>query len=282
MLTPFGQEIVGPSARRVRERVLLLASFRRWDVLHHESYADWLHSNAAADLLWIVLDPLLDRERLPAESVSLRITRRATPAGWELSDTLPAALLAVVSGRRVGLIDDVAYSGQTLRFVIEQLAGAGARVDRVFLASATAEAEASLAGEVVTELRRFLNRACPAIHLRDGCFFLPFGGRRLSGLDSIACGDRCLPLRVPATLFPGGLWEELGRDPGVQTALSQAAREIVARCHAALGREPLVRDAALFGDDVAVVLTGPFPPDPDAPLASLFGAKRQTASPAMR
>jgi hypothetical protein len=255
-LGELGKTIVGPAARSIRETVLLLAAFRRWKVIHHGAFVDWGEGQVDDSLLWLVLDPLFPVARAGPHAKSIRFTRAAGPQGWQLDSTLPTDVENLVRGAQVGVIDDVAFSGGTLRHAADLVTRSGGELFGFVVATSTGEARRMIARTVgAAEWVQFLAGDFAALHLRDVCPYLPFAGRRVQGKDPVKTDHGPVNVRVTPLAFRGGLWQVLASDRGVQRSVSSAKRALIQRFTDILGRPATVSDIPLLGAEVAIPLT---------------------------
>jgi len=211
--TALGREVLNRSACSVRKAVLDFAKRRGWTVVRHERYAAWASELMASEPRpWIVLDPLFPRcdndtnviHRRYSRSASLVDGMASRPA---LSETRP------LPNAEVGLIDDAASSGFTVSQVWTDLRAAGSAVVHVALCASSRSARERLRGRLAVRWSQFVPGDWRVIHLRDGCPYLPFSGRRLASPATTEGGNPGLVLSVPPTVVEGTLWHVLWLNP---------------------------------------------------------------------
>jgi hypothetical protein len=254
-LTDLGKSVVGPAARVVRQNLLVYVAARGWPVISHADFTEWSIAQVDADLVWLVLDPLFPIERLGPSAARVRLTRIATRQSWEFDRRLPPDIEALVKRNLVGILDDAAHSGATLRHTAALVAQAGGQADDVILGASTDAARASLTSALPTiSWVQFCNGSRSATHLRDACPCLPFSGRRAFDKPPLMTAHRAIEVRVPAIAFRGGLWPRLAADRTLATTMAAARRLVVERFSTALGRLATVGDLPLLGADVSAPL----------------------------
>jgi hypothetical protein len=172
-LTDLGKVVVVPSARWMQRQIRLFAAAHGWQVVGHTRFVEWAAGADVTDGLTLVLDPLIPREYVGVKAHAVRLSRYMTSKGWAIDGDLPADLATLIAGSTVGIIDDVAASGATIRYVSDQVTRAGGRVDKVILC-ACAEAAVPPGDASQPEWVTFVPGRRNAVHLRDACPFLPF------------------------------------------------------------------------------------------------------------
>ena len=271
-LTELGKAVVGPAARDIRESILLFAAQRGWALLSHESFQQWAAPRSRPGLVWLILDPLYQRRDL-GDAVAVRLRRVGGRDGWELSGWLTDEAQTLIRGRRTGILDDVAFRGNTLRHVSALVRNAGGTPSVVAVAAATAFSRDAVSAEVGdAEWMEFAPGDRSAIHLRDACPCLPFSGRPLTIRPPIPIRDGDLAVAVPQIVLGGGPWGEVRGSPGMIQKLQRANRRMVDRFDMALGRPALVEDIPLLGEGISVPLLTRATAEASTPLAEIVAA----------
>ena len=252
-LSALGLEVVFPAAASVRRAVLQVARARGWGVIDHSQFGAWVHDIADNRCQWLVLDPLIAVQDSAPYAQVFRLSRVLHASEWRLElpsdQTFPASLL----GRSVGFVDDAVASGSTIRRAISMAREAGAVPTRVVVACATSVGRAAVAseGEPVA-IQEYTNGGHVAVHLRDACPFLPFGGRPSAAQPAIDTPNGKVNIRLPSLTRHRGLWASLFSDHRVLAASVSARAEVTNRLSEHLNREAKVGDLPLLGPDVAL------------------------------
>lgn len=270
-LTELGRDVIPKAVAPIANRLVILAALQGWSILRHEEYSAWVHRTLPPDILWLVLDPLLTLEPDCGPSLTVRASRVATAAGWKIDTSLPEKITEAISGRTVGLIDDVASSGGTLKWIAARVAECGGRLRAVRVGIARDEARTALMSEVHgVDWRSMVSGDCDGVHLRDACPFVPFSGRRLLDFGPIPTPSGRVDLRVPLMAFRGGPWQILNADRGIQMATVEARRQVVGQLARALGRAPTVADVPMLGAFATVTVPKPRRLSATTPLAEFL------------
>ncbi len=264
-MSPLGRDVVGPAALTVRSELLAFAQRRGWCVVSYDEYARWGRGLVAdSGIEWLVLDPLLplDFPRLHP----LRVTRRANGISID-AGTLPGV---VTRGTTVGLLDDASSSGTTIYTVSTMVEKAGARVSRVAVCASSSLGR----GRVMRSYRNvvwsdLVRGDWPTLHLRDGCPYLPFSGRRSPEMSSIS-SPSAIELRTPATMLPGSVWHSLTVVRAVCDTMRGARHDILMSLETRLGRQPIIDDLTLLGSEVPAVIERSIPIHPSTELRDLL------------
>jgi hypothetical protein len=254
-MTQMGREALRQPARMVREAVMLYAARSGWKIISHEAFCDWARSQVDPDYLWLVLDPLLPVESLSVPCVRVRATRRPISNDWPIADEIPTAVKESMRGREIGILDDAAASGDTLRFLAGIITQQGGSLSDVVLCVSTAQA-CSAVREIAPGCSWAQMHSAPAtpLHMRDGCPLLPYSGRRLGADRSLAVAGAELLMSVPPMYFRGGLWHELAQDRAAWSSIRQAWRLAGEGVSRELERKATVADIPLIGANVPVPL----------------------------
>jgi hypothetical protein len=276
-MSDLGREIVELPTRAIRAAAAAYAARRGWSVVQHGAYVEW-----ASDLMarersaWLVLDPLFPIRASDKHLYRIRLSRRFENNAsivirqWAETDGFRFEDLSLVPGA-VGLVDDAAASGGTLRHVAQTVLNSGRTVSHILLA-ASAEGARNALPESARDARwaEFFRGDWRIIHLRDGCPHLPHSGRPanhplVSGIDGTA-----VECRIASTGVAGNLWQVLDMDVAVHSAISVARSEIVRKFSDVLGRPALVRDLSLLGGQVPAIVRPDEVTVADATLESLL------------
>ncbi|WP_369199233.1 phosphoribosyltransferase [Streptomyces sp. PU-14G] len=274
-LSPLGRRLLGGDIDRFAARLAALAEENGWTLVGHDDFTAWTEAELGPRDVAVVLDKLAQHSsRMPARCVPVGTHRHLRPDGGLRLELvgLPQDFAETAVGARVSVVDDAAYTGDTLCAVLKLLAGAGAQVERVLVAVSSSRAEQRLSREMGMRTSAFLGRPVrgDVIHARDAYPWLPFSGRAADTLSTAPLSARIAPL-----LYNGGRWlshPALMRD----RLLRELAVSVVDRLRSFLGREPVASDVTLFGPSVAVPLPGPVEVRPDTPLRTVIEAPSST------
>ncbi|MFD7708865.1 hypothetical protein ACFV6E_08905 [Streptomyces sp. NPDC059785] len=251
-----------------------LAARHHFDVVDHSLFTEWATARLTGYTDVVVLDKLFTPP--PGEGATryhaVRAHRRLAAHGQLVLDI--EGRLGRLSGLpladpevRVALVDDAAYTGDTLVGVLNGLARSGITVERVLVAVATERAQKLLAARTDAVAEVFFPGPVrgDVIHARDVYPWLPHSGR-----SAKASGTLAPPRRIAPLLHRDGAWlthPALAASPALRTLAASA----VDRLHGHLGREPLVADVALLGGHVAVPLRDVGDVPNTLPLRQLLG-----------
>lgn len=257
-MTELGREVVGPSAAAIRDAVANYALRRSWVVLGHRGYVDWASAIIKDDgRAWLVLDPLFPIDALGSRVQRVRLTRvfddneavvRRKYVRGAHSELFDAARVT----EEVGLVDDAAGSGRTIRYMQGAVSQVGARITHIAVAASSRGAQESVRTAVGSpQWSQYLRGDWRVIHLRDGCPYLPYSGRP-TGQAPIPCVEGGeIEVRVSAAEVVGSLWGVLVMDATIHAAVAAAPHDIAQRLGAALQREALISDLHLLGSTVS-------------------------------
>ena len=180
-MTELGRSVVGESSGVVRDTVRQLAERRGWAVVSHGPFAAWALKIAQQhDHPWLILDPLFPLATLSRSDLRFaRTTRGLSSLEATAGEAIGSALASLPRGP-IGVIDDAAASGTTLRHVSAACARLGFAVTHILLCAATRIARESTMRSMrsVTLSEYMPIDDWQVAHLRDGCCFLPYSGRR--------------------------------------------------------------------------------------------------------
>jgi hypothetical protein len=255
MLTEAGRHILEPAVSHVRNSILLFAATRRWPIITHSDYVEWVAGQLDPDYVWLVLDPLMPLPKAPVQAYPLRMSRKLEGRSWVFDVALPADVQCAVSQSEVGVLDDAVSSGATVLELNRLLQAVGAGVVDVISAIASGEGIKRLRATLPeVSIARFATEFGEGIHLRDACPFLPFSGRRVLGRTVDLSNGTALDCAYPAAQFRGAVWPILRQDPAVRHAMWSSYSTVLDRARAALGRPATVADIPLLGADISLPL----------------------------
>ena len=173
-MTAFGRTLVHPFAEAIRDAVRKHAARRGWAVVRHRAYAEWAAEQVTREhLTWLSLDPLLDAEQFGGTARNLRVTRtfHDNQAVFSTHFTLDGGADHPVgwgNSGDVGIVDDAAASGSTLKYVAEVVTQNGGNVTRIVLA-ASARGARTLVRRAAADGRwtEFVAGDWSVAHMRD-------------------------------------------------------------------------------------------------------------------
>src|SRR5207244_3235958 len=120
-MTPLGRQIVGPSCRAVRERILAYAASHDWTVVEHRKFVEWAAARLPGDANCIVLDPIFPLAELGNSAVRWRISRTFAHRGWKVEDYESVVRAFPRRNAAVSILDDAAATGSTLRLAAKDV-----------------------------------------------------------------------------------------------------------------------------------------------------------------
>jgi len=278
-MTSLGRDVATAPAIAIRAAVLNFAVRRKWYLLEHQAYVDWCsekirHENRT----WLVLDPLFPKIDNFSRLLHFRVTRnidanptsivrRTYAAGAE-----PLELNTANVHGSLGIIDDAAATGSTLRDVGRRVTQAGGEITHILLGASSREARNRVCGTIPPpQWAEYMRGDWSMIHLRDGCPHLPFSGRPTRHASVIADDGTCVDVRVPSSSVVGSLWHVLLLDAAVKTAVSSARTQIARTLSDVLGRPARVVDLSLLGASAPALINPGDEVTADTRLDSLFG-----------
>lgn len=276
-MTELGRHVVSASADTIRDAVLAYAARRNWFVLRHRTYVDWASEAVKRDENnWLVLDPLFPLDDLGDRVQGVRLTRRfdnnetVVVREYVLSGRSASADLSRISGN-VGVIDDAAASGNTLKQIARLVAEAGGRIAQIRVAASARGAREALPMPARTaQWSEFVRGDWRIIHLRDGCPHLAFSGRPTDQVPVPGVDGAPVEIRVLSSAVDGNLWQVLCMDRAVRDAVAAARLDVARRFDAAMGRPACVRDVCLLGAVAPAVVKQGEIVTGDTPLMSLL------------
>jgi hypothetical protein len=243
VMTDVGRNAASEASFAVRDAVLSHAARRNWAVVPYGAFAVWAANVLGRDEhSWVVLDPLFPSHQFGERVRPLRLTRAASgfgfdqDEGWHIGDASDS----------IGVLDDAAASGRTLRHVSAALEQAGKKVSRFVLCASTSMARAAAKRSAPDALWvDFVAGDWRILHLRDGCPHLPFSGFRTDQKVLLDSAGASVDLRTPAPEVPGSLWQVLCVDPVIRKLVAAARLSVAERLSLLLGRPATIRD--LYG-----------------------------------
>jgi hypothetical protein len=229
----------------VREAVLTYAQRRNWTVVPYESYVNWAVRVADSHDQLLVLDPLFPVTRLNQQAEPLRISRVGAGYHFEVGNPVPFR-----NSEGIGILDDVSSSGATLEFVLRTAQHAGNHVALFAVCASTKVARIRLQQRAPRATwREYVPGDWIILHLRDGCPYLPFAGRRV-GQVLDAGSDANLEVRIQPIDFPESPWHSLSVVRPITEAIASAKATILQGLTRSLDRPPVVQDLRILGAHV--------------------------------
>jgi hypothetical protein len=254
VMSRFGVDIVAAASRAVRDSLLLFASLHDMRVVRHDNFTGWVQDQIDPDYLWLSLDPFgLPQLKSGCEVRQLRLTRRAAAGQLVLEAALPAHIERIIAGRSVGLVDDAVASGGTIRHAAALVADAGGKVEDVVVCASTAKGRDAIR-RTIPQLAwaEFVRGDHVALHMRDACAFLPFGGRKFEKGVTLHTTHGEVEVAYHPMAFPGSPWDEVAKSRHTTDAILHAARDIEYALSRALERPATAADVGLLGSHVAI------------------------------
>lgn len=273
-MSALGREISAQAVAPVRMAVLSFAQRRGWLVLPYAPYATWATKILAENQRsWVLLDPLLPVDTANGRVTSIRVTRGYNPRPDFLAGHItPAnAIDLLPTTGDVGIVDDAAASGRTLRHVAGLIEQAGGRLSRVVVCASSREAHTTMSRTTMpVEWSEYYPGDWTIIHLRDGCAHLPFSGRpagepRISGRAGAG-----VEVRFPPTVAAGSPWQVLALDSSIKEAMRFARWTVATQLGESVGHSARVGDLATLGPDVPALIDTSMSVGADSELLSLM------------
>ena len=270
-MTAHGQEVVGDCCRRVRDAVREYAARRGWTVVSHNAYMQWVSETLHHDTKeWLILDPLIRTDVLGHRAHSFRLTRRSVgpPGTAHIAD----ALMRICTQGPVGIVDDAAASGITLRTMCDLVRKSGGEVAQILLCASTRSARDSLSVATRTaRLQEFAGRQdWRILHLRDGCAYLPFSGRGGAHPSVTLADGAIVDVRFATTSLAASPWRVLFMDSAIRAAILALRAEVPTRIASSLGRQGVVSDLPVLGTWVPAIIEPGRIVESGTPLLQLF------------
>jgi hypothetical protein len=205
---------------------------------------------------WLVLDPLFPADALQDNLTKLRVTLRADVRDYEVGPIADWSASVNITNR-IGIADDAAATGGTLRAVIRAIERVGARPSHFAVCAATRESRSKL-GAAHRDARwsALVAGHWRISHLRDGCPFLTFTGRRTDHPLVQISDEVFLEVRAPVFTSPNNLWCVLHLNEAIRRADRFAIVDIAARLSGELGRAETIADLHLLGAAVSALMLG--------------------------
>lgn len=278
-MTELGREVATTSAETIRAAVLDFAVRRNWAVVRHGAYVEWATEAIERSVhMWLVLDPLFPVAELGDRCRRVRLTRRfdnnesIVVRPHAPSEGAAPIDLSNMSGE-VGLVDDTAASGSTLRHIARLVTHSRGSVAQVLLCSSSRSARDGFRATVRSaRWAEFVQGDWQTIHLRDGCPYLPYSGRPTDQQPILGVDGTFVEVRVPSSAVLGNNWQVLCMDPAVCHAIAAARSEVARRLSATLGRAACIRDLCLLGRFVPALAKQGEMVTGDAKLESLLSS----------
>jgi hypothetical protein len=262
LMTELGRDVTSAAVAAVRTAVLNYAVRRKWYMLPHRAYVEWASEIIGSEgRHWLVLDPLFRVAAFGERARSVRLSRR-----FDNSQTIVVRRymhreggipldLPDIAGD-VGLVDDAAASGMTLRYVARLVMQAGGTVQRILLAASSRDARRTVFdARSMVRWQEYMPGDWQALHLRDACPHLPHSGRPTGQAPVTALDGTAVEVRIQSSAVQGNPWQALCMDAAVSNSVTMARVDIARRLSVALGRPACVRDLCFLGPDVPAVVS---------------------------
>jgi hypothetical protein len=281
-LSPIGRRLLAPIVAGLREAVLAESLLEGWSVVSHRDFVDWVLALAQDGEAWAIADKVFPVDAITPPRFAVDLHRSWVEAGAEvlqprLAVELQDPLHTLAPGAPVSLLDDSAYTGQTLRSLLWALAERDARVQRVVLClSRAAAVEECRARGIPVVCQYQVAPGHDILHFRDFFPLLPFSGRRVYARPPLFLEEgSILEHRLAPAKFEQGAWLHIRGKPILQTNVENHLERALETLARHLGRTPCVADLALLGSAVAIPLVAPDQPvDERMPLRALLQTPR--------
>jgi hypothetical protein len=250
-LSPLGLATVGAAGLEVRQVLLSVVAAHGIRVTEHGHFTDWVKSVKSLAPVWITLDPLLSMPPSAERFIPLRVSRFRHGSDWRVGSPNEPLVVESKDGVNVGLLDDAAATGDTLRAANRELVKLRHSVSHVVVCSSTTQAKAAVLEQTPhAEWHECVSGNYATIHLRDVCAYMPFSGRPIAERSHIATPTGVVTIRVPSIAMKTGLWAHLFRDYRLLAATVQARSQVATALSRELGRDAIVADLPLLGSNV--------------------------------
>jgi len=274
-MTEVGKSVAAESASLIRESVLRYAKRRGWTVISHGSFTQWATALIKSDeRRWVVLDPLFPTDGIAERALRLPLRRASVAGQFEVSGDLD--IMDQLGVRTtIGLLDDAAASGGTLRHVIRMARMRGLTVSKVVVCASTRYARDALRPAIPSvPWVDYMPGDWRIVHLRDGCPHLPFTGGSLDLSASEAAKHTRQYACSPTYCVRGSVWQALHLDREIQETIGRARARIVIEMASVLGHPPTVSDVRLLGPGCRAIVAPGQIARPETPLENLLSTGR--------
>jgi hypothetical protein len=256
LLSETGKAVLAPPCRWIQNVVTAVAREKGWRVVQYDGFCAWARETLASDDQWFVLDPLLVSGGLNLGAArQVRLRRVLQGNEWVVRGLDTSAFDDACTTASFALLDDVAVSGDTLEYAIEQVHRSGGQVAQIAVCVGSGVARKRIAAIAPhAEWIPFVRGDDIAIHLRDACPFIPYSGRPVSSRHPIITEHGPLEVRLPTVSLRVGPWRDIYGDFRVLNVVTQARLSIAHSLTESLGRAATVGDLGLLGELVCVPL----------------------------
>lgn len=254
-LSSLGRLLLRDILLNLRRTVGRHASSNGWRVMSYSSFVDWSVPFTDASRT-LVADKLYPMSKLCGPAVRVDAHRYWVGEAAEREVSLQDEPIEMPYQCPVVLIDDAAWSGDTLRSLCRRVNAAGGKVTHIIVGAASPGA-AELLGTTGARIS-VLAKVPPdfdILHARDFCPWLPYSGRRVrSEAGILATG---VDVRIAPLFYHAGAWLQLTPDCTCWREAIELAFEFISRFEAHLGRRALAQDLALLGPQVPLPIRSP-------------------------
>jgi hypothetical protein len=235
-----------------------------WSVVPYKAFIGWVREQFNDGQVWVVLDKVFPPDEVPGPSAFLDLHRPWPVNGRRHAEVTlkPEAhgqLTPFAGSDRVTILDDAAYTGNTVRAAIKVIMGLGGTLGRVVtcVARPTFLRDCAADGISVNCLHTALDGQ-DILHFRDFFPWLPFSGRRVEGRTHISGSDQAhLTCRLAPATFLEEDWLHVKDDDRWCRLILDCAHACVAALDGHLGRRSRVADLPLLGHDLAIPIARP-------------------------
>lgn len=226
-----------------------------WQMLRYAPFVAW-SAALVKDSVTLVADKLYPISQLAGSVVCVDAHRWWVPQTLERRVQIQAKAPGLWHAGPTVVIDDAAWSGDTLRNLCRYVQAEGGVVTDIFVAAASPGAAEKLR---TTGTRISAFARVPAdfdiLHARDFFPWLPFSGRRVQSKSAeFAAG---VDLRLAPLFYNAGAWLQLSPQSPCWRDAIDLAFDFLWRFETHLGRPALVQDLPLLGSAIALPISSP-------------------------
>jgi hypothetical protein len=254
-LSPLGRDLMKDDIVGLRRILVEHARLSGWQVLFYSSFVDW-STRLSGDAVVLLADKLYPKDRLHGQVIEVDVHRDWLDTVAEREVSLQTSPFLELPTGRITVIDDAAYSGETLRNLCRHANGAGGTVDHVIIAARSARAENVFRSEnVKVSALATVPADWDILHARDFSPWLPLSGRRLGARSkTIECD---FALRLAPLFYNRGAWLQLSETETCYGRLTDLAIGLIDRLEMYLGRSAMTQDVKLLGREVSLPMASP-------------------------
>ena len=137
-LSVVGRRLMTPIVMKLRDVLLNHAMSRHWYVASYKAFIDSVYRTPKDNQLWVVLDKLFPIEAIREKAVVVDLHRSWSSSlkgrlDSKLTYQFDDPLNVIKPGTIITLLDDAAYTGSTIRTVLQQIRKHGGEVRQIII-----------------------------------------------------------------------------------------------------------------------------------------------------